>query len=166
MKIKIIALVVAIIFVGIVLLSTDIIFNSQNDSSTVLLTSKLPDSKLIDQILKEDVIGYGFVWLFSDDKLSSNGILTNIHIENGKIVDTWHNELIATNYAYSDSFCIDSHKLIGSVKVENDQIITIVDSENNPNELEFSENYLTVKLVNDSDCYYHIRAIIIQNQIP
>lgn len=151
----------AVIIGVVVLLNIDIISDSQNNPSNVTLSSKLPDSKIINQILQENVIGYGIIWLFDDE--SSNGILTNIHIEDGKIIDTWHNELVATNYDNSNSFCINSQKSIGSVKIENDQIITIIDSENISKKLEFSENYLTVKLVNDLDCYYHIRAIITQN---
>ena len=82
-------------------------------------------------------MGYGFVWLFDDE--SSNGILTNIHIKDGKIVDTWHNEFVATNYADSDSFCINSQESIGSVKIENEEIITVIDSENISEKLEFSK---------------------------
>ena len=151
----------AVIIGVVVLLNIDMISDSQNNPSNVALSSKLPDSEIINQILQENVIGYGIVWLFDDE--SSNGILTNIHIKDGKIIDTWHNEFVATNYDNSNSFCINSQKSIGSVKIENDQIITIIDSENISKKLEFSENYLTVKLVDDFDCYYHIRAIITQN---
>lgn len=151
------ASIIAAIIIGIVLLNISGFFNPQDNSTQVVLTSELPNSKTIEQILQEDVIGYGFVWLSNNE--SYKGILTNIHIENGKMVDTWHNELIATNYDNSDSFCINSLEPIGSVKVENDQITTILDSD----ELELSEDYFTVKIVNDLDCYYHIRAIITQN---
>lgn len=162
MNIQIIS-IVTIIIIGIILFSV-VIFESQKDnSSNISLTSKLPDSKIIDQILKEDVIGFGFIWLFSDDKSSNDGILTNIHIEDGVIVDTWHNELVTTNYDNSNSFCINSQESIGTVKIEDDQIILIFESHSNFDLSKFSKNYLTVKLVNNSDCYYHIQAVILQN---
>ena len=155
--------IVAIIIIGIILFSVVIFESQKNDSSNIYLISKLPDSKIIDQILKEDVIGFGFVWLFSDDKLHNDGILTNIHIEDGVIVDTWHNELVATNYDNSNSFCINPQESIGTVNVENDQITSVFEPHSNFDKSKFSKNYLTVKLVNNSDCYYHIQAIILQN---
>ncbi len=162
MNIQIIFIVV-IIIIGITLFSVVIFESQKNDSSNISLTLKLSDSKIIDQILKEDIIGFGFVWLFLDDKFSNDGILTNIHIENGVIVDTWHNELVSTNYDSSNSFCINLQESIGTVKVENDQITSIFEPHSNFDKSKFSKNYLTVKLVNDSDCYYHIKAIILQN---
>ena len=145
------------VVVGLVLLNFNISSDSQSQSSEIILTYQLLDSQIIDQILEENLIGYGFVQ-FLDDK-SSNGILTNIHIENGKIIDTWHNELIQTNYDGSGSFCINSQEIIGITKVENNQIVSIFDS-NIIDSSKLSENFLTVKLVSDLDCYYHIKAIV------
>ena len=99
------------------------------------------------------------MWLFTNPDLSGNGILTNIHIENGKIIDTWNSELISTNFDDSNSFCIYLQESIDTVTVEKNQMITILDSENT-----FSEDHFTVKLVNDPNCYDHISAIIIQNE--
>ena len=59
MNIKITAVAIVIV-IGIILLNYTISNSQQNDSSQITLTSKLPDSKIINQILQENVIG---VWI-------------------------------------------------------------------------------------------------------
>jgi len=133
---------------------TPIDFEKDGNSQLVLIVT-IPDSKVIENTTQENVIAYGFLWIFTEDEFTK-GILTNIHIQDGKIFDTWHSEIIKTNYNQNESFCIIPEKVIESVKITDNQIFTTIESD-----YLVSDNYLTVKIVEDYECNSHFKAIVV-----
>ena len=141
---------------GIIMLNHNMVLNQKEISSTVL-TVKVFDPEIIEGLLKEDIISYGFMWSISGNNFK-NGILVNVHIQDGKIIDDWHSELINTNYGADDYFCVNVEKTIDSVTTVDESINTTIESEGKFSYL--SENYLELKLVEDAECYSNVKAII------
>jgi len=134
---------------------------SQSGNSLFLAVKTATDVTQTTLHVSSDVVGLGYLWAMPDPdgQFDKVGFLANIHIKNGLISGSWHNEKVRLLEDDNNSFCFYSKMMDGDISVSENQIRSIFSADTI--ESDKIESAMLIEITEDSLCESKMRAIII-----